>query len=145
MNDHSLTVLFKSYPMLMNRLLSDYVPPDCGIPLNRTQWRMLFILHNAGRANMSEMSRFMNIEKGSLTSVADSIIRNGLVRRIQDENDRRKIYLELTDRSDGVIRKGKQALNAHISGKLAMLPKRDVDALFQALRTIQTTAEKLQS
>lgn len=43
------------------------------------------------------------------------------------------------------IRIVNRVLNLHISGKPAMLFKRDIEALFQSLQTIQTTAEKLQS
>ncbi|MBU2510339.1 MarR family transcriptional regulator [bacterium] len=142
-NNDFVILLLKAYPMLMRKLMHDYQPPADIISLNRSQWRTLFLLHNIEKPSMSQISKFMNMEKGSITTVVDGLIRKGLVNRIQDEKDRRKILLELSKQSEIVIKKGMKAISHHILTKLNSVNDKDADNLYVALKTIFAIAEKL--
>ncbi len=142
-NNDFVILLLKAFPMLMRKLMHDYHPPEHVIKLNRSQWKTLFLLHNIEKPNMSQMSKFMNMEKGSITTVVDELIKKGLVNRVQDKSDRRKILLELSEQSDTIVKKGMQAISRHIKTKLNAVGEQDAEDLFTALNTISTVAEKL--
>lgn len=143
MKNDLVMLLLKAYPMLMNRLMQNYQPPENALKLNRSQWKTLFILFNTQKPSMSEMSRIMNLEKGSLTSVIDSLIEKGLVVRVQDPNDRRKILLELTGQSEKVVKLGMKAIGKHIKSKLKNIDDNSISQLHDALKTIFAIAERL--
>ncbi len=143
MNNNFAILLLKAYPTLMRKLMYDYQPPEHTIKLNRSQWKTLFLLHYTEKPSMSQMSKYMNMEKGSLTTVVDGLIKKGLVNRVYDENDRRKILLELSENSETIVKQGMKAINHQIKTKLNKVDKQDVDDLFGALNTIATIAEKL--
>jgi len=89
------------------------------------------------------MCKFINLEKGSFTSVVDGLIKKELVCRIQDPSDRRKILLELTEPGRELVIKGKKSMEMHIQSKLDALDPGDVETLFNALADIIMIAEKL--
>jgi DNA-binding MarR family transcriptional regulator len=130
--------------MLMNKLMQGYSPVETDQKLNRTQWKALLILSHAKKPTMSQMSRSLNMEKGSLTSVIDGLIERGLVARIEDPADRRKVLLELSEQATKTVRVGEKNIEIHIMKKLDSLGGNAAETLSQALRAIITIAEGIE-
>lgn len=68
-----------------------------------SQSTILFLLERNGRKRMSELADSLHLTPGAVTTASDKLIENGFIARIRDEQDRRVVYLEMTD-------KGKKAL-----------------------------------
>lgn len=128
----------------MHKMMSDYQPPDVGLKLNRTQWKAMFIINgHQGDLTMSELSKIMNLEKGSVTSVVGGLISNNLVRRHQNDEDRRKIFLVMTESSKDVVKKGMEAAIAHTKGKMEKLTESEIETLHNSLKNLLEIGTKL--
>ncbi len=68
--------------------------------LNGNQIKLLMILKLFSKKTSTDLSLYMDMPKGSLTTVIDSLEKKGLISRIKDERDRRKQIIELTDEGD---------------------------------------------
>lgn len=66
------------------------------LEINKTQERVLMMCHHYSGAQMGFLSREAGLEKGSLTTVIDSLESAGLVERVRDETDRRSITIRTT-------------------------------------------------
>jgi DNA-binding MarR family transcriptional regulator len=51
----------------------------------------------AGRFTMGELAEMLDISPRSVTGLVDNLERDGLVKRVDDPNDRRSVYAELTE------------------------------------------------
>jgi DNA-binding MarR family transcriptional regulator len=60
------------------------------------QWSVLRVLWREERLTQVELAERMRVEKASLTSVLDGMERHGLVVRVRDRDDRRKVNIHLT-------------------------------------------------
>jgi len=80
---------------------------------NKNQEKALLILLHSDRIIPSRLGTFLNLQRGSLTSLVDSLERLGFVHRAPDGEDRRKIHIELT-----------AAGKTYIDGRYAMLGRR---------------------
>lgn len=67
-----------------------------GHGLNKTQERVLMIVWHHDNPPMRVLSREAGLEKGSLTTVVDSLEALGLVTRERDEEDRRSLIVKTT-------------------------------------------------
>jgi DNA-binding MarR family transcriptional regulator len=65
--------------------------------LNRTDWRILDVLGTRGPMTPGQLADVANITTGGVTWALDRLEAGGLVHRIRDEHDRRKIRVELTE------------------------------------------------
>jgi MarR family 2-MHQ and catechol resistance regulon transcriptional repressor len=65
--------------------------------LNMQDLRVVEFLGNEGPRIMRELAEHLTVAVNSMTSIADSLERKGLVRRQRSEEDRRVIFVELTD------------------------------------------------
>jgi DNA-binding MarR family transcriptional regulator len=65
--------------------------------LNRTDWRCLDILGTRGRMTAGQLADAVRLTTGAVTGVLDRLEAAGLIRRIRDTKDRRKVIVEVTD------------------------------------------------
>jgi DNA-binding MarR family transcriptional regulator len=74
--------------------------PHC----NKNQKKAMFLIYREGKATASELGKFLNLQKGSLTTLVDSLEELQWIRKEPDGRDRRKIWLYLTETGDAYIK-----------------------------------------
>ena len=65
--------------------------------LNRTDMRCVDILDREGRLTAGRLAELTGLSSGAITTAIDRLERRGLARRVRDDADRRKVYVELGD------------------------------------------------
>jgi DNA-binding MarR family transcriptional regulator len=65
--------------------------------LNRTDWRCLDILSTRGPLTAGQLAEAARLTTGAVTGVVDHLEAVGLVRRVRDTADRRRVIVETTD------------------------------------------------
>ena len=68
---------------------------------NGAQGRILYILWEHERLTITEISRLTSLAKTSLTSMLDRIEESGLIERIPDKQNRRQIFVSITEKARG--------------------------------------------
>jgi MarR family transcriptional regulator, 2-MHQ and catechol-resistance regulon repressor len=71
--------------------------------LTESQFGVLETLHHLGSMCQSELASKILKSSGNLTMVIDNLEKHGLVRRVRDLEDRRKIQVSLTDEGRQLI------------------------------------------
>jgi DNA-binding MarR family transcriptional regulator len=66
--------------------------------IHRTDTRLLDVLQMTGRMSAGELAKAGHLSPGAVTAALDRLERAGYVRRVRDENDRRRVMVEVTDR-----------------------------------------------
>jgi DNA-binding MarR family transcriptional regulator len=66
------------------------------IGINRTDLRCMDIVDQRGRVTAGELAREAGLTTGAVTAVVDRMELAGLLRRVSDPSDRRKVWIELT-------------------------------------------------
>jgi DNA-binding MarR family transcriptional regulator len=67
------------------------------IGLNRTDMRCIDLLDREGRLTAGQLAAQTGLTSGAITTAIDRLEKAGYARRVRDTNDRRRIYVELTD------------------------------------------------
>ena len=68
--------------------------------LHGTDWECIDVLDWAGALPAGELARRVGVTSGAITGAIDRLERRGLVRRVKDPGDRRRVIVEL--RRDGL-------------------------------------------
>src|ERR1700675_1242923 len=66
--------------------------------INRTDARCVDIIDRAGRITAGQLAEESGLTTGSVTALLDRMELDGYGRRVADENDRRRVLVELTER-----------------------------------------------
>ncbi|NGP56862.1 MarR family transcriptional regulator [Paenibacillus thiaminolyticus] len=72
--------------------------------LSDSQTYILVKLATEGPQKVSGLAESIGITPGGVTSISDKLIANGYAQRKRDEEDRRVVFLEITDKGMDVMR-----------------------------------------
>lgn len=93
---------------------------------------------------MSELSRRMMVSGGNVTGIADSLVREGLIRRISDPRDGRASRLRLTESGRRQFRAMADRHERWIIEIFAELGDREIAELAALLARLKTTARGIE-
>jgi DNA-binding MarR family transcriptional regulator len=78
----------------------------------------------------------MHITTGTMTSVLDTLERNGYIKRIADPNDRRRVLVDITPDAQAVLDKMLPEVQHVIAAALASIDDDALRALLDALAAV---------
>lgn len=132
-----------TFPLFMHKVFRDFAPDTGGHALNRTQMKVLMIVHIHVTPNMTEVCRHVNMERGSMTSVVNELIALDLIRRSRNPDDRRKVDLSLTGEGRGLVTRILELAHRHLEEKLEPLEPAEVERFKRAIHDLHAVAVKL--
>jgi MarR family 2-MHQ and catechol resistance regulon transcriptional repressor len=106
--------------------------------INPTQFAVLEALLNKGRLSHHEVASKVLTTAGNITQVVDQLEMIGLVERKRCPEDRRRVYLLLTDRGRHVASKAFAAESKAISDTLAVLTESEQEELGRLCKKLGT-------
>ncbi|SHI06996.1 MarR family winged helix-turn-helix transcriptional regulator [Sporanaerobacter acetigenes] len=110
---------------------------------NKNQVKTIMIIGRAEKVTPTILGKCMDMEKGSLTSLIDSMEKMGLVYRVNDEKDRRKTWIYLTDEGEKYYINQEKKFMARIKEVFGTLSEKDVKEFNDSLKTIVTILDKM--
>jgi DNA-binding MarR family transcriptional regulator len=117
-----------------------------GHGLNKTEEQVLMISWDHGGASMQFISRKAGLEKGSVTTIVDTLEAVGLVSRTRDEADRRSFIVKPTDAGSNLAKQIDALFDGHLEhllGKLSAEQRAEFEQAAAALaRLIPVLASK---
>jgi DNA-binding MarR family transcriptional regulator len=112
--------------------------------LNPTKVNTLIAISvHDGDITMSEASDYVGIQKGAFTRVVDSLCKSGLMERVRSEDDRRKIYLVLTESGEKKANQAHKDMSYHLEKTITKLTREEQTTLNSSLSDILRLLNKL--
>jgi DNA-binding MarR family transcriptional regulator len=120
-------------------------PSEMIIKMNITpiQFGIMFMLEPGNAQSMSDIARIIGVKKQQLTLLIDGLVRHGLVKRGQKENDRRIITISLSDPGKSFLIKQKNILTDNIKQMLSGLDKKQLIALNDSMRIVNKILKEI--
>ena len=113
--------------------------------MNFTHMKALLLTGLYQPVNMSTISRYMQLEKGSFTPVGAKLIKLGYMKKIRDEQDKRAFNLELTDDGENLVRRFGKAHSQYINERLRNLEQTEQKEFFSLIDRLSEIAVKMES
>jgi len=104
--------------------------------LNKTQERVLMMTWHHTKASMVFLSREAGLEKGSLTSIIDSLEKLNLVRRERDQDDHRSFCVIPTSAGECLAKQINALFCAHLDRMLGNLTENERQEFEKATQTL---------
>ena len=122
--------------MTMEQLIREkaHLPAD----LTMTQFAVLEALLHKGRLTHNEIARKILTTAGNITHVVDQLQGKGMVDRKRCEQDRRRVYLHLTERGRLVVNTAFKNVSGVISDAMAALSEQEQRELGRLCKKLGT-------
>ena len=128
--------------MRVQQLISaelDGVLKPLGITFARYEVLVLLSFSSAGRLSLSKIGERLMVHPTSVTNAMDRLESQGLVRRVADQQDRRRTFAELTPAGEKVLTDATAAVTA-IDFAVSGLSAEQQDQTYQLLRRLRSSA-----
>jgi MarR family transcriptional regulator, 2-MHQ and catechol-resistance regulon repressor len=112
-----------------------------GFGLTTPQFGALECLGHLGPMTIGTLCRKMLVSGGNMTVVVDNLEKEGLVERVRDTEDRRKISVRLTKKGEKLFRKIFIEHAKHITELASVLTPNEQDELAGLLKKMGTRLE----
>jgi len=96
--------------------------------LSITQARLLGVLRDR-TPTMNELARLLGLDKSSVSGLVDRAERRGLVVRIPSGEDKRAVFVGLTDQGRALVAAAAASFGSDLTAMLQLVPPADRDAL----------------
>ena len=114
-----------------------------GYLCNKNQGMAIMIIGKAGEITPTTLSKFIQMEKGSLTTLVDSLEKMGFVARSDDPNDRRKVILSLTTNGIEYMKTLEKQSREGLSFMLGNLNEKEIYQMHECLKILVVIFRKI--
>lgn len=112
------------------------------LDINKTQRSVLMCIFDNSDKTMNEISYLVGLEKSSFTRSVENLINIGYLNRNSDLNDRRKIYLALTEKGMEIAIAINEIADKHFGDMLLKLTDTEQNEFIAALETVSKYIKK---
>ncbi|MDQ3945542.1 MAG: MarR family transcriptional regulator [Actinomycetota bacterium] len=110
--------------------------------INRTDGRCLDILDQRGSMTAGELARECGLTTGAMTTLLDRLERLGYLRRVPHPTDRRRVVVEMTDKTRRRIEQIYTPVGMEGRELLACLSDRQLELIAKVMRTGRELLER---
>lgn len=133
--------IFNMFPLLHKKLLMRH--PDSVV--TRQQMNLMHKIKFHPNGTMSEYCHKTMISKPNMSKLVNGLIDEGYVVRHRDNEDRRKVTLNLSEKGNEVVAKFFRDMGKQIVDSTQALTEDEINQLVESFDTIHTLLDKLDS
>lgn len=108
--------------------------------LTNDQHYTLRYMHRAGSCTSSELAEVFEVKKSAITAIINRMWEKGLIQRTRDENDRRVVYLTLTDKGKELYLKTEERITRLVESFITSFDQQEIE---QFIKTYEKLNEIL--
>ncbi|KON86409.1 MarR family transcriptional regulator [Sporosarcina globispora] len=110
------------------------VKNQIGSDLTNDQHFTLRYINQVGSCTSSELAEVFDVKKSAITAMITRMWEKGLIQRTRDENDRRVVYLTLTDKGNELYAKAEEKIHNLVE---SLINKFDQAEIHQFIETFE--------
>jgi DNA-binding MarR family transcriptional regulator len=103
------------------------------LSLSTTQVKSLFCIVENERMSSKKLAEVLDVTPANVTGIVDRLMRQGLVRRVENKQDRRVVFLEATAEGKKLLENLEQMATEHTSKILSTLSQEELNHLYIGL------------
>ena len=127
--DHYINVSFS-----VNKIAESLIKEQIGADLTTDQHYTLRYINKVGTCTSSELAEVFDVKKSAITAIINRLWEKGLIQRTRDDNDRRVIYLTLTEKGDELFLKTEERIHALVESFITQFGQSEIT---QFLKTFE--------
>ncbi len=105
--------------------------------INTKQFILLRALYRCQRSTVTDLASKLRLSTSATTIALNRLVKNGYVNRVRDEQDRRVVWVELTEKSMPLIQRLMEKRREFFTELLLVLSDDELEKLVQHLEKIR--------
>ncbi len=126
----------KIFPQFVKKVLREHNLSSLDLNINTTQTEILIFIYENSNKTMSELSSMVGLDKSSFTRSVDSLVNRNFITKKYHHQDKRKIYLSLTDIGYTAAKSIKNEYNNYLESLLSDFSDEEKTDFLFSLNTV---------
>lgn len=118
----------------VNKIAETMVKAEIGSDLTNDQHYTLRYINKVGTCTSSELAEVFDVKKSAITAIITRMWEKGLIQRTRDENDRRVVYLTLTEKGNDLFLQTEERIHSLVE---SFITRFDQSEIIQFLKTYE--------
>ncbi len=136
--------IFYILPLIHKKLLKvDPSEIGCGFNLSRLHMGIMGIICEEGTTSLSEVARQLHVSKPQMTLLINQLVKNGLISRKSNKEDRRVSDISLTPKGKTISESIEKKLKDNARNMLADLSDNELEELSLLLLKLRGIGDRL--
>lgn len=111
------------------------------LPLTIGQLKSLFYIRNQGSTNLGNLAAALRVTPTNTTGIVDRLVKQGLVSRTENPEDRRMLILQPTQQGEELVNKLRSKRRDYLSEVLGRMDVAELSALHQGMASLVKLSE----
>ncbi|WP_374120551.1 MarR family winged helix-turn-helix transcriptional regulator [Neobacillus sp. PS3-40] len=133
--DRYIAVSFK-----VTKKAESLIKEQIGNDLTNDQHYILRYIYQSKECTSSELADVFEVNKSAITAIINRMVDRELIKRTRDENDRRVVYLTLTDEGNTLFKKTEDRVHCLVK---SIITKFNMEEIKNFIQTYEKLADKL--
>jgi DNA-binding MarR family transcriptional regulator len=103
------------------------------LPITMAQLKSLFFISNRGSTNLMNLAAALGVTSTNTTGIIDRLVKQGLVNRTDNPQDRRMLVLRVTEKGEELLARLRQKRRDYMKDVLAPMSIEELSVLAQGL------------
>lgn len=133
----------KIFPQFLKKVLRKRDLSGLNLNINTTQTEILMFIYENSDKSMSELSSMVGLDKSSFTRSVDSLVNRNFITKKYHHQDKRKIYLSLTDMGFTAAKGIKNEFEHYLESLLSNFSNEEKSDFLLSLNTVSRYINKI--
>ncbi|EXG83198.1 MarR family winged helix-turn-helix transcriptional regulator [Saccharibacillus sacchari] len=122
--------------MAIEREMGSVVRRQMPVDLTNDQYYLLQHIMQFGPRTSSELADTFKVVKSSITAIVTRLVDRGLIERTRSEEDRRTVYLSLTDRGQQIAEQVERRISESVGSYLSHFEEKEISMVMAAFEKL---------
>lgn len=112
------------------------VKEQIGSDLTNDQHYTLRYINQVGSCTSSELAEVFDVKKSAITAMITRMWEKGLIQRTRDENDRRVVYLTLTEKGNELYAKTEEKIHKLVESLITRFDQAEIQQFIETFEKL---------
>jgi DNA-binding MarR family transcriptional regulator len=112
--------------------------------MTNDQYYLLRYIGKRGVCTSTELASVFIVNKSAITAMTNRLVEKGLLKRTRDDNDRRVVYLTLTEQGDEWLKKTEEKIHKLVESLIMKFSEHEIESFIQTYEKLANILRELE-
>jgi DNA-binding MarR family transcriptional regulator len=135
---------YLSVSFIVMRKAAALVKCELDEDMTNDQYYLLRYIKKKAKCTSTELASMFGVNKSAITAMTNRLVKKGLLQRTRDQNDRRVVYLTLTERGNEWITETEERIHKLVESFITKFSEEEIEAFIHTYEKLARILQEME-
>jgi DNA-binding MarR family transcriptional regulator len=112
--------------------------------MTNDQYYLLRYIKKKAKCTSTELASMFGVNKSAITAMTNRLVKKGLIQRMHNQNDRRVVYLTLTERGNEWITETEEKIHKLVESFITKFSEEEIETFIQTYEKLARILQEME-